>query len=248
MRRGVFSVTVVGVLFFIMLGMQGRAFAVGHGGMFTKIWQPVVRGATVYLRSTGNGLMHKTLTLVMLGLTFCGTMSCSRDDLSDDDALLNEAVQLSEVAPLSEREVMLQSGWHYYTWKHIYFLVNGSGEIDLGYVLGHERKSDTLVNLFLVQLTDKSELVVHKAQIGGEMLVGNPDVGAPVELVGERTDERLTGIITAAYGDYETEQLWEGTELTNQVVELYVVRLDSGEEAIVPKGSILTWLGGIELW
>ena len=131
---------------------------------------------------------------------------------------------------------------------------SSTGEHQVGYVLG---VSDDH-RFFLVQLTDGTDLTISEHVIGGELLVGYPDVGAPVELVGTSSDEILSGVIAAASGDYEKigRSYYEKNRSDDfysysyhisgdrmAVASGFVVRLDhSGEEVFVPVGSIVAWL------
>ena len=232
--------TLLGLIFVASLILQDSAFAMGRSGVFAKFKQlPAVQRVGEVWQGTGRGLAHKALALGLLGLATCGTIGCGGDGI---DGI--------------SRADMLENTNNYYVGRHVYFVWSSTGEYKMGYVLGVSDDHE----FFLVQLEDGTELTVSEHVIGGELLVGHTDVGAPVELVGKTSNEILSGVITAAYGDYEEvggvhQKIIEDGEdgyyyyysyIGDDRVAVasgFVVRLDdSGEEVFVPAGNITAWL------
>lgn len=227
------------LLFAVSLSMQNSAFAAGRSGVLANFRQlPVVQRVGEVLQGTGSSLARKAVALGMLAAAACITIGCGEDSI---DALT--------------KEDMLENTNNHYVGRHIYFVSSSTGEYNVGYVLG---VSDDH-RFFLVQLGNGTELTVSEHIIGGELLIGYPDVGAPVELVGKTSDEIVSGVITAAYGDYEKKRSYHKIKTEDSdysysryyetvdgrvaVAGGFVVKLDySGEEVFVPAGSIVAWL------
>lgn len=210
---------------FIMFSMHSSTFAAKQGGALTKLKQlPVVQRTGEALQGTGSSLMYKALAFSMLATATCGTMGCGGD---------NDPGQ-------TRRATILHSGEsHAYLGKNVY-LFSDDGGAYLGHVLGAYSRSNGDF-IFLVQLTDGTEEIVHEGQIGGHMLAESPDIGAPVEIIGDKTDDILRGIIKSAYGDTE-RRYYHNTTIYEPVAYWYLVRLDSGKERLVPVASIVAWL------
>ena len=155
--------------------------------------------------------------------------------------MVDDALSEGEIDKLN-REAILQSGSDHDDIGKSVYLFGDDGEAYLGYVLGSGYFTGTHSFHHLVRLADGTEEIVHDERIGGTMILDSPDLGVPVEIIGDRTDDILTGVIKSAYGNIKKQYTHYGSAYWDPVAEWYVVRLDSGEERLVPVGSVVAWL------
>lgn len=261
MRAGV---VVTSLVFFIMFSMHSNALAARHDGVFAKFRQlPVVQHAIEAYQGIGSDLARKALGLGMLFAATCGTMSCGEVDYSDEYSREStQQVQEYSVIPLGaltdtsvstlrvqkvqkySREDILQAKLRSYSSSLIHkdvYLISDDGRFYLGNVL-HGRYYQPGDWFFLVRRADGTEEVVHEDRIGGYILTSSPDIGAPVEIIGDKTDDILTGVIISAYGEKVKKYSLYGDPYYEPVAYMYLVRLDSWGERLVPAGSIVAWL------
>ena len=242
------------LMFAVSLATQASAVVATQGGVFTKFRQlPVVQRVAEVWQGTGRYLARNTLALGMLTFVACGGITgCGEDDVVKDVSMADCGESKDEIVLKPEksmREIMLANQDHYYSEKHIFFWIDGSGTMKRGRVIGYRWSSDADEYTFLVQSVDGSEEIIRYQQIAGKMFHSSPNNGRAVELQGDKVDERLTGIVTASYGYVKRWDEWEGNKWGGEMVErteakttYLVVKLDSGEEVFVPLGKILAWL------
>ena len=216
------------LLFTVSPAMPDSSFAASHSGVLAKFRQlPVVQRAIEVWQGTGRSLARKTLVFGMLAVVTCGPIGCDHSDGPED---------------ISRKSILKEDGVRHVLENQNVYLFADDGGVYLGHVLGGN-DYDPGDWYFLVRLMDGTEEIVHEDQIGGQMIPDSPDLGAPVEIIGDTTDEILTGVVKSVYGNEQKQRglnYWEVYWVP--VAEWYLVRLDSGEERLVPVGSIVAWL------
>ena len=216
------------VLFTVSPAMPDSSFAASRSGVLAKFRQlPVVQRAVEVWQGTGSSLARKALAFGMLAAVTCGQIGCSGREEPEN----------------INRENILQEDYFRHSLEaQNVFLFADDGRVYLGHVLGGN-VYDPGDWYFVVRLTDGTEEIVHEDQIGGLMITDSSTIGAPVEIIGDTTDEILTGVVKSVYGNekkqYNIDRSYSWWEY---VAEWYLVRLDSGEERLVPAGSIVAWL------
>ena len=219
------------LMFAVSLAMQANIAAARQGGVFTKLRQlPVVQRATEVWQGTSRDLATRIVAISILTASFCTIAGCGDEDRG-----------YGEIEEITSEAILNSESSHEYIGQNIY-LLSADGEPYLGYVLGSGYLGNRNSYYHLVKLMDGTEDIVSDERVGGVMIVGSPDIGLPVKIIGDRTDEIMTGIISSVYGVEKEQYSRHGTSYWELVAELYIVKLDSGEERFVPASSIVAWL------
>ena len=176
-----------------------------------------------------------------VGLVAAIVIACTAVGCGSDSSTASYAMPTGEQVGSDDLNLMYN---HYYVGRSVYYTL-ADGTVELGTVVAYRHNGGAY--LFMLATPDGGSKFILEEQIGGELLEGHPNTGAAIEFVGDISSQRLTGVIDAAYGGYEIQTRFrhgvgEMVDSETQVVDYYVVTLDSGEKRTVPSGSVTAWL------